>query len=219
MTDYAAARQNMVENQVRTNQVTDDRLVAAMESIPRELFVPAERRSVAYVDEDLRVARGRYLMEPMVLARLLQAADVRPTDIALDVGPATAYSTAVLAQLCDTVVGVEPDESLVEQASDTLTQLGIDNAVVVAGDMKTGEAAQGPFDVILVNGAVAEIPSAISAQLSEGGRLATVLRPDANGVGQAVLVTKFGDLLSTRIIFDAATPYLPGYEPVAEFVF
>lgn len=218
MTDYTAARQNMVENQVRTNKVTDERLTSAMESIPRELFVPTEMRSVAYVDEDLLVAPGRYLLEPMVLARLLQEANVQPTDIALDIGPATGYSTAVLARLCDTVVGIETNGALVEQASETLTELGVDNAVVTEGDMQAGNPAQGPYNVILFNGAIAEIPQTIADQLADGGRLVAVKRAGP-GLGQAMLVTKFGDIHSPRVIFDAATPYLPGYEPKRAFVF
>jgi protein-L-isoaspartate(D-aspartate) O-methyltransferase len=218
MTDHRAARLNMVENQVRTNRVTDERLIEAMETIPRELFVPSELRAVAYVDEDLKVARGRYLMEPMVLARLLQTAEVQPTDIALDIGPATGYSTAVLARLCETVVGVEADAALVDQASETLTELGIDNAVVIEGDLQAGNPAQGPYDVILFSGAISDVPDRIAGQLADGGRLVAVRR-SGPGVGQALLVTRFADILSPRVIFDAATPYLPGYEPKLEFVF
>lgn len=218
MTDFTAARHNMVESQVRTNKVTDERLIAAMETIPRELFVPSDLRSVAYVDEDLRVARGRFLLEPMLLARLLQVAEVQPTDIALDIGPATGYSTAVLASLCDTVVGVEADATLVEQASETLTELGIDNAVVIEGDLRAGNPAQGPYNVILFNGAIADVPQSIADQLADGGRLVAVKRP-GSGLGQATLVTKYGDIQSARVIFDAATPYLPGYEPKPAFVF
>ncbi len=218
MTDFTAARHNMVESQVRTNKVTDERLIAAMESIPREQFVPSDLRSVAYVDEDLRVARGRFLLEPMLLARLLQVAEVQPTDIALDIGPATGYSTAVLARLCDTVVGVEANADLVEQASETLTELGIDNAVVIEGDLRAGNPAQGPYNVILFNGAIADLPQSIADQLADGGRLVAVKRP-GSGLGQATLVTKYGDIQSARVIFDAATPYLPGYEPKPAFVF
>ena len=218
MTDYTAARLNMVENQVRTNRVTDERLIEAMETIPRELFVPAELRSVAYVDEDIRVARDRYLLEPMVLARLLQAADVQPTDIALDIGPATGYSTAILALLCETVVGIEARDTLVEQASETLTELSIDNAVVIEGDLTAGNPEQGPYNVILFNGAVADIPDGITDQLAEGGRLVAVKRSGA-GLGQATVVTRFGDICSPRVVFDAATPFLPGFEPKPAFVF
>ncbi len=218
MTDYTAARLNMVENQVRTNRVTDERLIEAMETIPREMFVPTELRSVAYVDEDIRVTRERYLMEPMVLGRLLQEADVQPTDIALDIGPATGYSTAVLAKLCETVVGIEAKDDLVEQASETLTELGLDNAVVIQGDLTAGNPEQGPYNVILFNGAVAEIPEAITRQLAEGGRLVAVTR-SGSGLGHATVVTRFGDIYSSRVFFDAATPFLPGFEPKPVFVF
>jgi protein-L-isoaspartate(D-aspartate) O-methyltransferase len=218
MTDYAAARHNMVESQVRTNRVTNGALLDAMETIPREQFVPGERRSLAYVDEDIEIAPGRFMMEPMVLARLLQTADIQPEAIALDIGCGTGYSTAVLARVCQTVVGVESDAGLAARATQTLVDLGIDNALIVEAGLTEGYPKQAPYDVILFSGAITAIPDAIAKQLAPGGRAVAVI-DSGRGMGQARIYTKVGDVLSARPIFDAATPLLPDYVPEEQFVF
>lgn len=218
MTDFAAARLNMVESQIRTNKVTDPRIVEAFESVPRELFVDEAKRGFAYIDEDLEVGAGRYLMEPMVLARLLQAAAPRPGDMALDIGCATGYSTAILARLVETVVAVEGDRALVETANRTLNDLDVDNAVVVEAPLTAGYQKQAPYDVILFQGAVCEVPEVIERQLSDGGRLVAVVC-DAGGIGRGTLIQRSGDSFSTRALFDAATPLLPGFAREPGFVF
>jgi protein-L-isoaspartate(D-aspartate) O-methyltransferase len=218
MTDFAAARLNMVESQIRTNRVTDPRIVAAFEAVAREAFVGETRRGIAYVDEDLEVAPGRYLMEPMVLARLLQAAAPQAGDMALDIGCATGYSTAVIAQLVQTVVGLECDRGLMDLANRTLNALDVDNAVVVEGKLEVGYQKQAPYDVIVFQGAVCELPEAVKRQLAEGGRLVAVV-VDAAGIGRGTLVQRSGDSFSRRILFDAATPVLPGFAREAGFVF
>jgi protein-L-isoaspartate(D-aspartate) O-methyltransferase len=218
MTDYAAARHNMVESQVRTNRVTNGSVLEAMETIPREQFVPAERRGFAYVDEDLEIAPGRFLMEPMVLARLLQIAEIEPEAIVLDIGCATGYSTAVLAHVCQTVVGVEADPALAARATETLVELGIDNALVVEAGLAEGYPKQAPYDVILFSGAITEIPDAIARQLAPGGRAVAVV-DSGRGMGQARIYTRVGEMVSARPVFDAATPMLPDYVPEEQFVF
>jgi len=218
MTDFAAARLNMVESQIRTNKVTDPRIVEAFEAVPREAFVGDAKRGIAYVDEDLEVAGGRYLMEPMVLARLLQAAAPRPGDMALDIGCASGYSTAVLARLVQTVVGLECDHALRETANRTLNGLDVDNAVVVEGALAAGYQKQAPFDVIVFQGAVSAVPDAVKRQLAEGGRLVAVVTDQA-GIGRGTLIQRTGDSYSTRMLFDAATPLLPGFEREVGFVF
>lgn len=218
MTDFAAARLNMVESQIRTNKVTDPRIIEAFEALPRELFVDETKRGFAYVDEDLEVAPGRYLMEPMVLARLLQAAAPQPGDMVLDIGCATGYSTAVLARLAATVVGRDSDSALVDVANRTLNALDVDNAVVVEGDLIKGYEKQAPYNVILFQGAVSEVPLAIKRQLAEGGRLAAVVCDEA-GIGRGTLIRRSGENFSGRVLFDAATPLLPGFAPAAGFVF
>ena len=218
MIDYTAARLNMVESQIRTNRVTDAALLEAFEQVPRELFVPEELRGVAYVDEDLAVGHGRYLMEPRVLARLLQAARPEPQDIVLDIGCGTGYATVILARLSATVVALEDGGGLAARANEVLGELEVGNAVVVEGPLNEGYAKQAPFNVIIVNGAVAEVPSAISGQLAEAGRLVTVVRNSA-GMGRAILMQRIGGVVSSRTLFDAAVPVLPGFEVEPGFVF
>ena len=218
MFDFAQARSNMIDSQLRTNKVTDAGVLEAFAAVPRERFLPEARAGVAYIDEDLEVAPGRYLMEPMVLARLLQAARIEATDMVLDVGCTTGYSSAVLARLADTVVALENDPSLCERANQTLQDLGIDNAVVVTGDLTAGYEKQAPYDVILLGGAVAELPEAILSQLAEGGRLVTVMASQAH-LGQAVLVRRNAGQASRRVLFDAAVRELPGFAAAPGFVF
>ncbi|MFN4277811.1 MAG: protein-L-isoaspartate O-methyltransferase family protein [Ferrovibrio sp.] len=216
---FAEARRQMVLTQLRPNKVIDEQLIAAMAALPREQFVPKAYRGVAYMDEDVAVAPGRYLMEPMVLARLLQEAEIQSGEVALVVGSGTGYEVGVLARLCSTVIGLEADAVLTQQASQTLQALGIDNTAIVEGALKEGLAKQGPFNLILLAGAVPEIPAALLAQLADGGRLVGVIRPAGAPIGQAVLVKRSGDLFPQRVLFDAGTPLLPGFERPAGFVF
>ena len=222
MPAYDIARANMVENQVRPNRVTDDRVLGAMAAIPRERFVPEKFAGIAYVDEDIAVGDGRYLMEPMVLARLLQAAAIDAGDVVLDIGCATGYSTAVLARLADTVVAVESDAALAETAIALMTELDADNTAVVTGEHAEGYAKQAPYDVIVVEGAVDEVPRALSDQLGEGGRLVAVVTggdEGVNRVGRATLLRRIHGALSSRVLFDAAVPPLPGFAIDRGFVF
>ena len=226
MPAYDTARANMVENQVRPNKVTDDRVLKAMAAVPRERFVPEKFAGIAYVDEDIAVSEGRYLMEPMVLARLLQAAAITAGDVVLDIGCATGYSTAVLARLADTVVAVESDEDLAETAVVLMTELDADNTAVVTGVLREGYAKQAPYDVIVLEGAVEEVPPALSDQLVEGGRLVAVVtggngggHPGAYRVGRATLMRRLHGALSSRVLFDASIPPLPGFDIERGFVF
>lgn len=216
--DFSIARRNMVNSQIRPNQVNDERVLDAMMEVPREVFLAGELKGVAYVDEDLPVADGRYLMEPIVLARLLQAAAIGPNEVVLDVGCGTGYSAALLARLASTVVGIESDARLAQRASETLVELGIDTVAVVEGELAAGYAKQAPFEVIFFDGAVTEIPATLAEQLSEGGRLVAVVKPD-HEVGVATLVIRRGGRLSQRPLFDANIPYLPGFEPKPAFIF
>lgn len=215
--DYAAARANMVESQIRPNKVTDGTVVQAFLDVPRERFVPPELRGVAYVDEDIPIAPGRYLVEPMVLGRMLQFAAPRRSDVALEIGSGTGYGTAVLARLAGSVVGIESDPELLRRATENLAALGVENAVVTAGEFLDGCPKQAPFDLILFSGAVGRVPPAIEAQLAEGGRLLAV--EAGEGIGRAILCRRTGGAVSRRIIFDAATPLLPGTALKREFVF
>ena len=218
MIDHAAARRNMVSGQIRTNRVTDERLIEAMEEIPRERFVPHAKRGVAYVDEDVEIASGRYLMEPMVLARLLQEADIAADDMVLDVGCGTGYASAVMARLAGTVIALDVDESLAAEAERALSAVGADNAIVVTGPLADGCAPQAPYDMILVGGAVDHLPQALADQLAEAGRIVGVVR-EPGTVGQATLWARHRGTLSSRSLFEATLPPLPGIARPAQFEF
>ncbi len=216
--DYTAARLNMVESQIRTNRVIDPAVTGALAHIPREVFVPKPMRGFAYVDDDLDVGGGRFIVEPLVLARLLVGAAIKPTDVVLNIGDATGYSTAVVSKLAQTVVSLECDGEWAGRATQALNDLGIDNAAVVQGGLEAGYAAQAPYDVIMFSGAVTEVPSAVCRQLADGGRLVAIINA-APGVGKGTLIVRVGDTYGRRVLFDAATPLLPGFLPKPKFVF
>lgn len=214
--DFTLSRRNMVANQIRPNEVADEALLAAFGDIPRERFVPDHLKGVAYIDEDLPIKKDRYLMEPMVLAKLLQLAQVTPGDIVLDIGCATGYSAAVISRLANTVVALESDPELAASAGATLTELGADNAVVVVAPLAEGYPKQAPYDVIVFEGAVPRIPDAIARQLAEGGRLVAVA---GEGAQRGTLMARTRGVLSSRPVFDAGTPVLPDFAPEQGFVF
>ena len=218
MTDFAPVRHNMVESQLRPNAITDSRLIAAFEALPRERFVGPELAEVAYLDRSLPLGGGRHLLEPLVLATMLQALTISEADVVLDIGCGTGYSTAVMSKLAATVVALESDATLAARADENLTALGVDNAVVVAGELAEGYPSQAPFDVIFIGGAVPEIPAALSAQLVDGGRLCAVLADDAGNM-RARLSIRTGDKLDHRAISDAVAPEMPGFAVPAGFVF
>jgi len=220
MFDFAAARRMMVDCQVRTSDVTDQRIIAAMQDLPRERFVPERNASLAYLDLDVAVTAGtpaRRLLKPMVLAKLVQAAEIGPQDRVLDVACATGYSTALLARLARSVVALEEDATLARHARENLAAVGAVNAEVVSGALPGGWQAGAPYDVIFVNGAAEVVPDRLLRQLAEGGRLVGVVgRAPAS---KAVLYLASGGQASALPIFDAAAPPLPGFAEPPAFVF
>ena len=219
MTVYEAARRCMIESQLRPNKVTDERVTGAFARIRRELFVPEPLRVIAYVDEDLPVGDGRFLMEPMVAARLLQAAAPERADKAMVVGAGTGYEAALLGLITHSVIALEENPRLARLARAALVEENLASVNVVEGPLRPGHRAGAPYDVVLFGGAVAELPNEIVAQLAEGGRLVAVIRPAAAGVGRATLVTRTGGVIARRTLFDAATPLLQGFAPEPAFVF
>ncbi|HZL59610.1 MAG TPA: protein-L-isoaspartate O-methyltransferase [Stellaceae bacterium] len=217
--DYTAARLSMVESQLRPNKVTDPELLAGFLAVPREGFVPPALSGIAYIDDDIRLKAGRYLMEPMVMARLIQLAAIRPGDRVLEIGAGTGYGAALLSRLARTVVALESDGELAAMARTNLRALGAGNVEFVEGPLERGHAARAPYDVIFIAGAVAQIPAAIQAQLLDGGRLMAVYRPGGEPMGQGEIMTRVGATLSRRPAFDAGTPYLPGFAPAPSFAF
>ena len=217
--DFADARERMVDCQLRPNSVTDFGVISAMSRIPRERFVPSAKRALAYADEDLAIGAepARYLMEPTSLARLIQLADIQPDDLVLVVGCGYGYSCAVAASLAGAVVGVESHEAMVEDGSQEILALDIGNVTLQVGEPAEGCAAQGPYDKIIVEGAVERIPEALTEQLKDDGRLVTVV-----GLGRAGSATAFekvnGALVGAKA-FNCAVAPLNGFEAPAEFVF
>lgn len=219
MTDFAAQRRNMVDGQVRTADVTDLRIISAMLEVPRERFVPPQSASLAYLDLDLPVGTGgagrRCLLKPMVLAKLIQAADIAPTDRVLDAACATGYAAAVLARMAGEVVALEQDESLAQAARAALRPVA--NVSVVTGPLDRGWPASAPYDVILLEGATEVPPHDLCRQLKDGGRLVCVL---GSGPGaKAMLYLRSGDDVGGRPIFDATAALLPGFVKPPAFAF
>lgn len=217
-TEGETARLNMVEHQLRPNKVTDRRVLSAFGRIRRELFVPEPLRGIAYIDEDLPLGGGRFLMEPMVAARLLQAATGGRAESALVIGAGGGYEVAVLSLLVRHVVALEADPQMARQVREALVEHGIAGVGLVEGPLDEGWRERAPYDVILFTGAVGAVPADVADQLADEGRLAAVVNP-GGGVGQATLVTRTGGALGRRVLFDAATPFLPGFAPRPAFVF
>jgi protein-L-isoaspartate(D-aspartate) O-methyltransferase len=215
---FKAARSHMLESQLRPNKVIDDRVLSAFATVRRELFVPEHLRPVAYIDEDLPLGGGRYLMEPMVAARLLQTASIARTDTVLIIGAGTGYEAALTAMLARNVVALERAPELARIARTALVEHAIGSVSVVEGPLHEGYRPRAPYDVILFGGAVAELSPELTAQLGDGGRLLAVIRP-GDAVGRATLTTRTGGVLAHRVIFDAATPLLPGFAPKPVLVF
>jgi protein-L-isoaspartate(D-aspartate) O-methyltransferase len=218
VTVYDDARLNMIENQLRPNKVTDERVIDAFMQIHREVFVPPSLRGVAYVDDDLPLGGGRFLMQPMVAARLIQAAIVKPKDAVLVVGAGVGYEAAVLSLLARSVVAIEENAELARIGRSALVDHRIASVSYVESPLALGHRHRSPYDVVLFGGSVAEMTVETGAQLSEGGRMAVVLRPH-ECVGRATLITRTGGVLAQRVLFDAATPLLPGFDAKPGFVF
>lgn len=221
MTDVSLQRLNMVESQVRPSDVTDRRIIRAMSEVPREAFVPAHVRSVAYMDEAVPLtvdAAGRPLRQLMpvrVFAKLVQAADLSATATVLDAGCGTGYATAILARIVRRVAAVEPDAALADMARATLAAQGVTNASIITGPIVAGHSAESPFDAIILGGAVPEIPRALLDQLKDGGRLIAIV--SAKHGGKAVVCLRSGGRYDTREIFDAFALPLPGFAKAAVF--
>ncbi|MGB8181663.1 MAG: protein-L-isoaspartate O-methyltransferase [Stellaceae bacterium] len=217
--DFRAARLAMVESQLRTNTVTDSRLLDAFNELPRERFVPDTLGRVAYIDEDLPLGNGRWLIEPMVLARLVQFAHVAPTDRVLVIGDQSGYAAAVVSRLGGQVFMLESDSAAATAARQRLAELGCANVQIVQGPLDRGYPAGAPYSVIVLAGAATDVPEVLRTQLVEGGRLVGVMRKPGAPMGEAEVMTRVDGVLSRRPVFDAGTHYMPGYQPAPRFVF
>ena len=217
MTDFTAARQTMVDCQVRPSDVTRYAIIEAMLWAPRELFVAKAKRDVAYAGAEIELAPGRVMLEPRTFAKMLEAAAIGSDDLVLDLAPGTGYSTAVIARMAEAVIAIELDADLADRAQTLLGEFEVDNAVVSQGDPAAGDAAHGPYDVIFIDGAVAALPESLVGQLKQGGRLVALFRQ--GGVGQCCVLTRAGAGMSRRYVFDADAPLVAGFEQVTEVAF
>ncbi|MEP1230451.1 MAG: protein-L-isoaspartate O-methyltransferase [Litorimonas sp.] len=216
MFDVSAARAHMVESQIRTSDVTDLPLLAAFRSVAREKFVPKSQMALAYGDAHIKLEDNRVMLRPRDFAKMVQAVDIQPNEIVLDVACSRGYSTAILAQLADTVVGLETHDDCVNRATNLLVAADVTNAAIVKGELKSGASEHGPFDVIFINGAVSAVPKTWLGQLANNGRLICIVQ---NGpIGHVTIFQKTGDVVGERIVFDASAPHLVGFEAQAEFV-
>jgi protein-L-isoaspartate(D-aspartate) O-methyltransferase len=217
MTDFATARQAMVDCQVRPSDVTRYAIIEAMLWAPRECFVPKARIETAYAGAEIPLAPGRVMLEPRTLAKMLEAARIGPRDLVLDLAPGTGYSTALIARMAEAVIAIEPDAGLAATAQAALSRLEADNAVVIQGDPALGDRGHGPYDVIFINGGVETLPDALGGQLKQGGRLVALF--SRGGAGQCHVLTRVAGGLSRRHVFDAGAPVLDGFREEAGFVF
>ncbi len=217
MFDVEAARRAMVESQIRVNDVTDRRILAAFGDLPRELFVPKAQANTAYGERDVPLGHGRFLIKARALAKLVQAIDVQPGDLVLNIGAASGYSAALLGALAETVVGMEPEAHLREKAEQNLALVRADNVAVIDGDLRAGAPEQGPFNVIFVDASVASVPSTWIDQLAENGRLGVFERNGSAGHG--VVYVRSHGTAGRRVVFDANVPFLPGFAPEKAFSF
>jgi len=215
--DFAAARRNMVDGQIRTADVTNPDVVGAFLDVPREAFLPDTLRPFAYVDDDLRIAFGRYLAAPATLARLIQASAPRAADVVLLVGAGTGYCAALLSRLCAQVLALESDGALAAAATGNLSDCSCSNVVVVEGPLASGLAGEGPYDLVFIEGAIGRLPESFTAQVKEGGRLIAV-----EGTGNSAMArlhVREAGRLSARPLFNCAMKPLPGFEKAAGFIF
>jgi protein-L-isoaspartate(D-aspartate) O-methyltransferase len=217
MIDYAGAREIMVDRQVRTADVTLYPIIAAMLEVPREVFLPEPLRPVAYLGEHVPIGPRRVLLDPRVFAKLLDALNIGPTDLVLDVGCGYGYSTAVLARMAEAVVGLESDPRMAAEAEALIAAHSIDNAVLETGPLTEGVAEHGPFDAIVLQGAIEVLPEAIAGQLKDGGRVAAIFVEGRHGHARLGIGTPAG--IVWRRIFDATAPVLPGFEATKAFEF
>lgn len=219
---YAAARFNMVESQLRPNKVIDDKLLDIIGRLPREAFVPADQKTLAYTDGDVSVGHGRKLLSVLVLARMIMALNLQDDDRVLDIGPATGYSSAVLNDLAGEIIALESDAALIRQLQQNKIDFLLENTRLVQGSLSDGHAPASPYNAIIIQGAAQWIPEKITNQLADGGRMVCIVYPEGDvfgKIGEARLYTKQAKGIIETKLFDAAAPLLPGFTSRPKFVF
>jgi len=215
MSDFAARRLMMVDTQVRPSDVTKFPIIDAMLTVQRELFVPRDKREAAYIGENVCLGDGRVLLEARSLAKMLDALDLQKTDLVLDIGAGLGYSAAVMARMSEAVVALEDTPERIAEAQDALTEAEADNVILQLGHLVEGAAQHGPYDVIVIEGAVEMVPPGLVAQLKEGGRIACIFSDAA--LGTAKIGYKLNGRVTWRALFNAGAPLLPGFQAARDF--
>jgi len=217
MTDYNTARTAMVDCQIRPSDVTKYPIIEAFLTTPREAYVPLSDRPVAYAGEHIALNSGRVLLDARTFAKMLDALNVQPDELVLDLGCGLGYSTAIIATMAEAVVAVESDTGMAASATDTLSEQSVDNVFVTTGDLTQGNAKNGPYDVIILQGSVDEVPDALTDQLKDGGRICAIFRDGS--YGECRIGHKSHKKLSWRAVFNASAPLINGFESKPEFNF
>ena len=217
--DFKIARKNMVENQIRANKVTSLNVINAFLDIPREKFVPDALQEISYVDEDIQLSRNRFMMKPMILARLFQSLNLKGNENILHVGSNSGYGSAILSRMCSSVISLESDKKLFETSIHTFSNMGFDNVVPLHGSMENGVEKEAPFDIIFIEGSIETEPKSLFGQLNENGKLIAIIRPANIKIGKAKLFFKISNEIGLENLFDAQVSKLSIFKSKTKFSF
>ena len=217
--DFKIARKNMVENQIRANKVTSLNVINAFLDVPREKFVPDALQEISYVDEDIQLSRNRFMMKPMILARLFQSLNLKGNENILHVGSNSGYGSAILSRMCSSVISLESDKKLFETSIHTFSNMGFDNVVPLHGSMENGVEKEAPFDIIFIEGSIESEPKSLFGQLNENGKLIAIIRPANIKIGKAKLFFKISNEIGLENLFDAQVSKLSIFKSKTKFSF
>ena len=217
--DFKIARKNMVENQIRANRVTSLNVINAFLDVPREKFVPDALKEISYVDEDIQLSRNRFMMKPMILARLFQSLNLKGNENILHVGSNSGYGSAILSRMCSSVISLESDKKLFETSIHTFSNMGFDNVVPLHGSMENGVEKEAPFDIIFIEGSIEKEPKSLFGQLNENGKLIAIIRPANIKIGKAKLFFKISNEIGLENLFDAQVSKLSIFKSKTKFSF
>ena len=217
--DFKIARKNMVENQIRANKVTSLNVINAFLDVPREKFVPDALQEISYVDEDIQLSRNRFMMKPMILARLFQSLNLKGNENILHVGSNSGYGSAILSRMCSSVISLESDKKLFETSIHTFSNMGFDNVVPLHGSMENGVEKEAPFDIIFIEGSIETEPKSLFGQLNENGKLIAIIRPANIKIGKAKLFFKISNEIGLDNLFDAQVSKLSIFKSKTKFSF
>ena len=217
--DFKIARKNMVENQIRANKVTSINVINAFLDVPREKFVPDALQEISYVDEDIQLSRNRFMMKPMILARLFQSLNLKGNENILHVGSNSGYGSAILSRMCSSVISLESDKKLFETSIHTFSNMGFDNVVPLHGSMENGVEKEAPVDIIFIEGSIETEPKSLFSQLNENGKLIAIIRPANIKIGKAKLFFKISNEIGLENLFDAQVSKLSIFKSKTKFSF